>query len=327
MGNKTNIEWTDATWNFLRGCTRVSRGCVNCYAERIAARFSGPGMPYEGLAGYRNSQPRWTGEIRFDEKTLLAALKWRKPRRVFVNSMSDLFHEKVEDKWLDQAFAVMALTPHITYQILTKRPERMLEWFSERWQAAPAQQIGRFHLPAETVGEDRRCQVSRAASDLIDDHKLINFDSEDIWTEKGELKLLQFAWPLPSVWLGVSIEDQKTADERIPYLLQTPAAVRFLSIEPLLGPVDLEHEWGAYQDGNDSPLRKKWINGIHLVIVGGESGPGARRMQPEWVRTIRDQCKAAGVPFFFKQGSQANWPKFKDFDAFPKEFQIREFPK
>ena len=302
MANKTNIEWTDYNWNFLRGCCRVSEGCRNCYAEGIAARFSGPGQPYEGLAVFKDHKARWTGEIGFFEDVLSQPLRWTKPRKVFVNSMSDLFHEKVTDDILDKAFAVMALTPQHTYQILTKRPERMREWFYEKWQPGLEQQIGRFHIPAETVGEDRRCQVSRAVDDLVTEQKLIDFESDDVWTPEGSLKVLNFPWPLPNVHLGVSVEDQKTADERIPILLQTPAALRWLSMEPLLGHVDI-HEWLPDEWSGVARLESPYGDPppINWVVVGGESGPNARPMHPEWVRSIRDQCVAVGVPFFFKQ--------------------------
>lgn len=253
MANKTNIEWTDYNWNFLRGCCRVSEGCRNCYAEGIAARFSGPGQPYEGLAVFKDHKARWTGEIGFFEDVLSQPLRWTKPRKVFVNSMSDLFHEKVTDDILDKAFAVMALTPQHTYQILTKRPERMREWFiSCKWNNPP------FELP--------------------------------------------YKWPLQNVHLGVSVEDQKTADERIPLLLQTPAALRWLSMEPLLGHVDI-HEWLPDEWSGVARLESPYGDPppINWVVVGGESGPNARPMHPEWVRSIRDQCVAVGVPFFFKQ--------------------------
>jgi protein gp37 len=132
MANKTSIEWTDYNWNFLRGCSRVSEGCRNCYAEGVAARFSGEGRPYEGLAKFVDHKPRWTGEISFHEDILQHPIKWQKPRKIFVNSMSDLFHEKVSDEILDKAFDVMMLANHHIYQILTKRPERMLDYLSKR---------------------------------------------------------------------------------------------------------------------------------------------------------------------------------------------------
>lgn len=255
MGDRSLIEWTDATWNPVRGCTRVSEGCRNCYAERVAARFSGPGMPYEGLAAMRAGEPRWTGELRVVETHLEDPLRWRNPRRVFVNSMSDLFHEKLHFEDIGRVFGVMAACPHHSFQILTKRPERMREFVTI------------------TTGIPGRPH-----------------------------------WPLPNVWLGVSVENQPAADERIPELLATPAAVRFVSAEPLLGPIDFDQENGlnafgcGFEGGwRNCPENSPKCAGLDWVIVGGESGPGARPMHPRWARTIRDQCVAAGVPFFFKQ--------------------------
>lgn len=256
MANNSSIEWTDATWNPIVGCSRVSEGCRNCYAERFAHRWAGTVETYKGVVESTPNGSRWTGNVKFIESRLDQPLRWRKPRRIFVNSMSDLFHENVPDEWIDRIFAVMALSPQHTFQILTKRPERMLEYFNaERFGyiEAIARKIHGKPLPPGTV----------------------------------------MPWPLPNVWLGVSVENQKAADERIPLLLQTPAAVRFLSCEPLLGPVDLTR-FSAH------PLVPNAIP-IDWVIAGGESGPGARPMHPDWVRELRDHCQAAGVPFFFKQ--------------------------
>jgi protein gp37 len=234
MGAKTKIEWTDASWNPVRGCSRISAGCENCYAERVAHRFSGSGQPYEGLT----TKGRWSGRLRVVGEHLEDPLRWTKPRRVFVNSMSDLFHERLgfEDIW--KIFDVMRRSPRHTFQVLTKRPHVMLDFLTEK------------------SSEDFLC--------------------------------------LPNVWLGVSVEDQKTADERIPLLLETPAAVRFLSCEPLLGPVVLGKHGEHYIGDGRSP-------DLDWLIVGGESGPGARPMHPVWVWDLRDQCIQAGVPFFFKQ--------------------------
>ena len=253
MTGKSSIEWTDSTWNPIRGCSRVSEGCRNCYAEHIAARFSGPGLPFAGFAEYgrpnefsgKNGPPHWTGKIGVVESALDAALHWKRPRRVFVNSMSDLFHGGVSDGTLNRIFAVMALTPQHTYQILTKRPERMRDLLNDP-------EIG--------------VQIDRAVHAL------------GIPGGVGP-------WPLPNVWLGVSAENQPAADDRIPPLLATPAAVRFVSLEPLLGDISFRGD----------------LKPIDWVIVGGESGPGARPMHPDWARSIRDQCQAAGVAFFFRQ--------------------------
>ncbi len=284
MNTKTSIEWTDATWNPLRGCSRVSEGCRNCYAEKIAYRFSGAGQPYEGLAVLNNGHASWTGKIDLVEKHLLDPLKWETPRLIFVNSMSDLFHENVTDEQRDRIFAVMALCPQHTFQVLTKRPERMIQYAL-------------------------RVQVSQP-------HDAVNqavFDGINAVT--GEFA----AWPLPNVWLGVSVEDQPTADERIPVLLQTPAAVRFISAEPLLGNLALS-PWLGLQCTHESSYCEPDTGAtvcreceeqplLDWVICGGESGPGARPMHPGWARSLRDQCVAAGVPYFFKQWGEwaPNW--------------------
>lgn len=252
MGDKTGIEWTDATWNPVTGCDKVSPGCDHCYAETFAERWRGTrGHYFE--TGF-DVQPR--------PDKLALPLRWTKPRKVFVNSMSDLFHDRVPDEYIARVFAVMALAEQHTFQLLTKRHGRMKSLLRGR----PFQQ-----------------QVWEAWSTLD--------------TPKG-CPTLEYAeypdWPLPNVWLGVSAEDQKRADLRIPALLDTPAAVRFVSAEPLLGPIDLH----ADPIGKDSVF---WIGHLDWVIVGGESGPSARPMHPDWARSLRDQCIGAGVPFLFKQ--------------------------
>ena len=223
------IAWTDRTWNPVRGCVKVSPGCKHCYAETFAERWRGiPGHPYE--QGF---------DLRLVPEKLDEPLRWRKPARIFVNSMSDLFQEGVPFDFIDGAFVTMVQSPRHTYQILTKRPENMRAYFQN-----PHRHLVRLGSGLPEVPP----------------------------------------WPLPNVWLGVSVEDRKYGLPRIDILRKVPAVVRFLSIEPLLedlGTIDL--------------------TGIHWVIVGGESGPGARPMHPDWVRSIRDQCSAAGVPFFFKQ--------------------------
>jgi protein gp37 len=308
MGTKTGIEWTDSTWNPIRGCSRVSEGCRNCYAEMTAGRFSGPGHPYEGLVTRIGGEARWTGRVDLVEKHLLDPLKWgpfvehrrpgpldygcensrkcdcpARPRRIFVNSMSDLFHGAVTDEIRNRIFAVMALCPEHTFQVLTKRPERMRDYI----------------LRCEESGMAwRRHRVVMAMQ---------SFDRGFGFHDPQ--------WPLPNVWLGVSVENQPAADERIPLLLQTPASVRFVSCEPLLGPVNIaaylgfqhEDQVGITNHDQSRPEVKSfgfhdpWVRGIDWVIAGGESGPGARPMHPNWARSLRDQCAAAGVPFFFKQ--------------------------
>lgn len=298
------ITWTEQTWNPIRGCTRVSQGCVNCYAERVAARFSGPGQPYEGLAKMTAGGPRWTGNVELVEDHLLDPLRWKRPRLVFVNSMSDLFHESLPDEAIDRIFAVMALTPQHQFQVLTKRPARMLAWFSRR---------------LNHIGIAALCFVGGAATRLRD-NQLPYLDGERLtdkcpWLDPSGPEL---AWPLHNVWLGVSVEDQATADERIPVLLQTPAAVRFVSAEPLLGPVTL-NRWLLSEHGRRALGARP---GISWVIVGGESGAGARPMHPDWARSLRDQCRATGVAFFMKQLDG----KRKSLADFPEDLRVREYP-
>jgi len=277
--------WCWALWNPLRGCSRVSEGCRNCYAEKMAARFSGPGQPYEGLAVMRNGHAAWTGKVELVEKHLLDPLKWKKPLRIFVNSMSDLFHENVTDEMRDRIFAVMALCPQHIFQVLTKRPDRMLKYLSEA---------------QHRLGEIVFINALRGIGSI---------DPESIRYPESR------PWPLPNVWLGVSVENQAAADERIPLLLRTPAAVRFVSCEPLLGPVSLR-TLGEEPEGYIDALRgliscdgrgTKEIGDLGWVICGGESGPGARPMHPDFARLLRDQCAAAGVPFFFKQWGEYGW--------------------
>ncbi|MNW41810.1 Phage protein Gp37/Gp68 [compost metagenome] len=249
MSDKTGIEWCDSTWNPVTGCSKVSEGCRNCYAKTFTERFEGtPGHYFE--AGFK---------VTLRPEKLGQPLRWKRPRKIFVNSMSDLFHPDVPDDYIDQVFYVMAIARQHTYQILTKRPERMRDW------------------------------------------------------------ILQHGWIMsefPHVWLGVSVENQQAADERIPPLLQIPAVVRFLSCEPLLGPVDLNAvprpdnayfmqrgEQGCITDPKEPDDYVYWHkrDQIHWVIVGGESGHNARPMHPDWARSLRDQCQSAGVPFLFKQ--------------------------
>jgi len=316
MGDKSSIEWTDATWNPTVGCSIVSSGCTNCYAMKMAARIErmNPGArPYAGLTQPSKAGPVWTGLVRWSRPVVDQPLHWKRPRRIFVNSMSDLFHEDVPDEVIDDIFAIMALAPRHTFQILTKRAERMRDWFAERWQPAPAQRyaIGEgpaIEVPAETEGEDRHDHVLAAASTIGQEHGLIETQIDAHWDDKGNPVALDFAWPLPNVWLGVSAERQQEAEERIPLLLDTPAAVRFVSAEPLLGPLALDQL--AYGPGNINAL-EGYADGtqgrggartrIDWVIAGGESGPGARPAHPDWMRGLRDQCLGAGVPFFFKQ--------------------------
>lgn len=221
----SEIEWTDTTWNPVAGCTAASSGCTNCYAMHMALRLEAMGVKkYQGLARRSGKRTVWTGLVNLDEKLLKAPLKWKKPKKIFVNSMSDLFHESVPYDFVEKIWGTMEMTPHHQYQVLTKRPERMFDFLCNRIDGI-----------------------------------------------------------LPNVWLGTSVENSETS-ERIYALSRTPAAVRFISFEPLIapiGPVDL--------------------TGIHWAIVGGESGPQARPIQEEWIDEIHGLCKQYGTAFFFKQ--------------------------
>lgn len=256
----TAIEWTDETWNPIVGCSVVSPGCTNCYAMKTAAaRLDGnPATPhYAGTTKQTNGGAVWTGRVMLAPDHILEKpLRWKSPRRIFVNSMGDLFHWAVPDEWIDRVFAVMALAPQHTFQVLTKRAHRMRAYM------VAMRGVGTLH---------------------------------------------ERPWPLPNVWLGVSAEDQARADERIPELLATPAAVHFVSAEPLLGPIDFTdispngiQQINALSGHSRTPDTDAFAR-LGWIIVGGESGPGARPMHPDWARAIRDQCAAAGTAFFFKQ--------------------------
>lgn len=284
MAENSGIEWTEATWNPVSGCTHASAGCDHCYAVTMTHRLEAMGQAkYAGLTVLNGRGHRhFNGQVRCDEAALKIPLGWKKPKRVFVNSMSDLFHRDVPFEFVDKVFAVMALCPQHTFQILTKRPERMAEYLT--WRS------GSHELDA-----DRRYVVWSACRLLIE-AAVKTGTIRRLFATPDETKLFlkEFEWPLPNVWLGCSVENQDAADRRIPELLKTPAAVRFLSVEPLLGPVDF---FNADRDG----LRGGMRGAIHWIIVGGESGPNARPCDVEWIRNIVRQCKEAGVPCFVKQ--------------------------
>lgn len=287
MGTKTKIEWTKSsdgtpgsTWNPVTGCVEISAGCDHCYAKSMAERFRGtPGHYYEN--GF---------DVTLREDKLDLPLRWTKPRRIFVNSMSDLFHDQIPTEYIAEVFAVMALAERHTFQVLTKRHARMRSLLNSGdfawtvWHAVLAA-THRLSIPVpETIST---------------------------WFAHGADR--QTMHPLPNVWLGVSVENQRWADIRVPVLLSTPAAVRFLSMEPLLGPVNLTHMdvegraegmyWINALTGRNTDMARPCADVPHVdwVIVGGESGAGARPMNPDWARTLRDQCVQAKVPFHFKQ--------------------------
>lgn len=279
MSDGTKIEWTDATWNPITGCSVVSAGCKHCYAMKLAGTRLQHHPSRAGLTHDTKNGPVWTGEVRFNEQWLDQPLRWKRPRMVFVCAHADLFHESVPDEWIDNVFAVMALAPQHTFQVLTKRADRMRDY----------------------MNDSARVEAIRKVADGdIDEREVCR------------------TWPLPNVWLGVSVENQAAADERIPLLLDTPAAVRWISAEPLLGPVDLSRiQYEVIGPSGSVHYRRpltdtKLLNeakatpgysaaSLDWVVVGGESGPKARPMHPQWARDLRDQCAAAGVPFLFKQ--------------------------
>jgi protein gp37 len=263
VADGTHIEWTDATWNPLVGCTKVSPGCDNCYAETLVNRFAGHNKAFPS---------RFDVVTMRDERMLTQPLRWSRPRRVFVNSLSDLFHADVPEDFIGEVFAVMALAPRHTFQLLTKRHGRMRSLLSDRgW-------VQDYVATAVT---------QRVVEQGLDDYHLA--EAQPDW------------WPLSNVWLGVSVEDQHWADIRIPALIETPAAVRWISAEPLLGPLNLD-PWR--NPGENPNPRTPADTRLDWVVVGGESGPRARPMHPQWARDIRDQCLAAGVAFHFKQWGQ-----------------------
>jgi protein gp37 len=262
MGD-TKIEWTDRTWNPVRGCSRVSPGCDHCYAMGQAHRFDtvSEKSPYHGLTTIRRGKVDWTGVARFIPEQLGAPLRWRKPQRIFVNSMSDLFHESLSNEEIAAVFGVMAGCPQHTFQVLTKRPKRATEWF--KWIATEEHQDG--GPGAATV-----CGIQAA-----------NYGASVDYLG------LRDAWPLPNVHLGVSAEDQETYNARVPVLVhQCPAALHWVSLEPQLGPIKLR---------GTGHLHLGW------VVQGGESGPGARPFDVAWAHSMLDECAESGIPYFMKQ--------------------------
>mgnify|MGYP003403371850 CR=1 FL=1 len=299
MADNSLIEWCDATCNAVNGCSVLSPGCTNCYAMKLAGTRLRNHPSRAGLTQPSKAGPVWTGEVRLNEDQLIQPLRWKRPRRIFWNAHGDLFHANVPDEWIDRVFAVCALTPQHTHMILTKRPERMREYINDaRTQGRIALVIIDWLL--DKVIAWREPWPVRSIGDI---------------DEPTDLALT--SWPLPNVWLGTSAEDQTRADERIPHLLAAPAAKRFVSLEPLLGPVDLTPEadstyqrlsqWygpQGFDETGSQPLQtrmKGYFPRLDWVIVGGESGPGARPMHPDWARSLRDQCAAAEVTFLFKQ--------------------------
>lgn len=309
MGD-TKIQWADKTWNPTTGCTKVSAGCKFCYAERVADSLWARQYPPNA-----DGTVRTFTDIRLHPDRLAQPASWKKPQRVFVDSMSDLFHPDIPDSFIDRVFAMMALVPQHTYQILTKRPERALAYLT-------------FNV---------RLGYIEAAAD------------QELQRLAGVGTFLPHTWPLPNVWIGTSVEDQKSADLRIPMLQQIPAALRFLSCEPLLGPLDLS-PWLTYQKQCFRPwcgvqgrlcidcshASTEFTPDVEWVIVGGESGAGARPFQLSWAYGILAQCAAAGVPCFVKQlgrhpATHEGPIHLKDdhggdISEWPESLRVRRFP-
>lgn len=315
MAENSTIEWTDATWNPITGCKIVSPGCTNCYAMGLAGTRLKHIPSRVGLTVETKAGPVWNGQVRLNEEWLSQPLLWRRPRKIFVCAHGDLFAEGVPDEWIDRVFAVMAAGHRHTYQVLTKRSARMRAYLT-----APDvvdRIIAALQALSESLGAGKS---SRDPKGWAGWDAFAASENLKLGNERSSWPL----WPLASIWLGVSAEDQRRADERVPDLLATPAAVRFVSAEPLLGPIDFEampfaegdprHRWSAltgqailHATGSSgrpdftvrmrSPLKPR----LDWIIVGGESGPKARPMHPAWARQIRDACAAAGIAFHFKQ--------------------------
>jgi protein gp37 len=265
---KTGIEWCDATWNPVVGCDRVSPGCAHCYAKQLHDQRHTAHLAGKQVAA-QYAQPFEVVQLK--PERLGYPLSWRKPRRIFVNSVSDLFHDDVPDAYIAAVFGVMGYAPRHTFQVLTKRPARAREVLTK---------IGEKGGQAWCHGHANELFCTTARNAML------------AW-DRAYKPASGTPWPLPNVWLGVSVENQRWADERIPILLHTPAAVRFLSCEPLLGPVSIMDAIGRGYFGESRY--------VDWVIVGGESGKGAREMQPKWARDLRNELELACVPLFFKQ--------------------------
>lgn len=337
----TSITWSEKVWNVTRGCSRVSPGCGGparvggCYAERQAYRFSGVGQPYEGLVRLGTQGPRWTNVMRFVVEKLSEPMRWRKPSLVFVDSMSDLFHEGVSNEQIAAVFGVMAACPQHTFQLLTKREKRMHDWFA--WVASQG-------VPPDHV-------ISTCAANYTDVDQLV------------------WPWPLPNVHLGVSVENQEYADKRIPALMQCPASVRWVSYEPALGPVDFSPwvtrtescQFVAFsREARDAygpdGLRTLTRRGLDWIVCGGESGSGARPFDLTWARHVIEVTRGTGTAAFVKQLGARPWDsaipvivavngadgsmrattsntlrlrdrKGEDMAEWPSDLRVREWPK
>lgn len=343
--SKTLISWTDETANPLTGCTECDPACLNCYAR--AASASPRLQQFEKYHGVVDEKGRWTSQINFAPDVLDKLLKKKKPCKIFMPSMSDLFHPGVKDEWIDQIMAAIALTPHITYQVLTKRPERMLEYFSkfQDWQT----HLGDTGAWASNMA-DLACDRNWRKYHHLDGN---NYSSDECYEE---LKTSIHSGYFENLWIGVTAGTQKSAEDRIPLLLQTPAAVRFVSVEPMLEEMDIS-EWlhllPCPQHPNERAAGwghlpcdcRDWFNkhvasgnlsSISQIIIGGESGPNSRPFHLEWAQSLIEQCHGTNTKVFMKQvGSNAFYQgkPFKtksragsDPSEWPEWAQVQEFP-
>lgn len=322
MSDKTGIEWADASWPVITGCTHISDGCDNCYAANLTSTRLRHLPEYAGLA----ENGRFNGTVRCLPDRLDWPLHWRKPRRIFVSDMADLFHPDVPDLFITEVFDVMEQAPQHTFQVPTKRHARMRSFVRRRMENR-AEYAAKFDdCPTGAMRNSPAAQ----------------------WARKRAVT------PQPNIWLGVSAENQKWADIRIPALLDTPTAVRFVSAEPLLGPINLHandnglHNWlpdygPQYDDGTGDAVCqahgishcRQGCNFVDWLIVGGESGQGARKMDLAWAQSLIHQCENADVPVFMKQVGSVAAPSLGPFagrkggnwDAFPDGLRVRQFPR
>jgi protein gp37 len=315
------IGWTDMTVNpGIYGCAEVSPACANCYAAKMAHRLSAAGVYPLGITTKRASGVHWSGVVVVDgleklSNNLVKNLPKQKPGRVFVTSMSDIGLDYVNDDTLTRIFSMFALHPHLTFQVLTKRPARLLRWL-QQWKIDEAVASDAEHAARTYLGLPHFVWDSRGGDPA----------KYGVWTNGEDAARLRQrrvwpGWPLPNVWIGCTVEDQTRSDERIPHLLQIPARVLFLSCEPLLGPLDLELLPYLPRVDGAGPGRIGW------VIAGGESGHRARATDPAWFRSLRDQCLGASVPFFFKQWGE--WAPLRvalTERAFPKSYRSTVLP-
>lgn len=310
------IKWCDETLNVTVGCSPVSSGCDNCYAARMASRFRNEGEQFWGLTGEffdecdesGYSKGPFNGTVDFHPERLEKPFHWKRPRRIFVNSMGDLFHERVTNEQIAAVLGVIAATPRHTYMILTKRPERMVEWFQWiREYGANVPFLVGEEIPPGASGEAAACVMSNTTDPDLNPIPINEF-----------IVGVHQPWPLPNLWLGVSVEDQPTADVRLAQLFKCPSAKYFVSYEPGIGPVDFNDLTVEIKDNWEHHIDALWCDenpedcgeyGGHvldLVICGAETGPGKRPMNLDWARSVRDQCAASGVPFWFKKDSDGN---------------------